>query len=97
MLSAEALAPLETLVNSPEKIARKAIISVGEVAFYIATATSPLAFPSFTAPILLAALKNKDDPTRHYAIRAIANVLTRPKYAEIFDLEKVEQAVIVWH
>lgn len=93
-LSESSLANLQSLVNESERVSRKAIICLGEVAYYIASAQSPLAFPPYTNPILLNSLKSTDEPTRHYALRAISNLLTKPKYSEIFDLNKVEAAVI---
>lgn len=95
-LSAETLAPLENLVNNEqEKIARKAIMALGEVAYYIATAKSPLAFPRFTAPALLNALKSTDEVMKHYAIRIIANLLLLPKATDLFtSLGTLEQNLI---
>ena len=95
-LSEEILAPLEKLVNSEqEKIARKAIMALGEVAYYIATAQSPLAFPRFTASALLNALKSTDEVMKHYAIRIIANLLLLPKVTDLFtSLQTLEQSLI---
>ena len=46
-LSKENLSPLSELINAGPKVASKAIICIGEIGYYIASATAPLAFPSF--------------------------------------------------
>ncbi|OHT06441.1 AGC family protein kinase [Tritrichomonas foetus] len=93
-LSEETLAPLFSFIEQTQKVARKALLSLGEIAFYIASAPVPLAFPKQTGQILINSLKSDDQPMRHYAIRAISNLLTRPKYKEVFNLDAVESAVI---
>ena len=93
-LSEESLAPLFSFIEQTPKVARKALLSLGEIAFYIASTQTTLPFPKQTGPILINALKSDDQPMRHYAIRAISNLLTKPRYTEVFVLSQVESAVI---
>jgi hypothetical protein len=93
-LTEASLEPLETLVNESDKSARRAIMAIGEVTFYITRSMDLIPFPKFTGPILLTHLSNKDEMTRHYALRAISNIITQSRCTEIFDMEKLELAVI---
>ena len=95
-LSVDALAPLEQLMKSKQdKISHKAIMALGEVTYYIASASTPLVFPKFTASALLDALGSEDEVMRHYAIRIVANLLPLPKVNELFQsLSTLEQRLI---
>jgi serine/threonine-protein kinase ULK4 len=93
-LSEDVLAPLDAVPKGNAKYARRVLICVGEIAFYIASLPVPLAFPKFTNSILMSHLTNKEEITRHYALRAISNLLSKPRYKDVLDIQKVESAVI---
>ena len=92
-LSESVLSPLIELSKKDEKVSRKVIIAVGEIVFYIASRQS-MGFPSFTKDIIMQNLTKQDETSRHYAIRAIANLLTTPRYSEVFDIDELEQTVL---
>jgi serine/threonine-protein kinase ULK4 len=92
-LSESTLAPIEEITKENEKSARRAVMVLGEVAYYIVRWTTAR-LPGFAGPILLANLQNKDEITRHYALRAISNILSTERGRELFDLRKIEEAVI---
>ncbi|KAK8837680.1 hypothetical protein M9Y10_036215 [Tritrichomonas musculus] len=101
-LSIESLKPLFEIYEATKqqksqkspKVARKALLSIGEVAFRIASLPINVQFPKQTGEVILESLNVEDQPMRHYAIRSISNLLTKSRYDEVFRLEKAENAVI---
>lgn len=100
-LTEEVLAPLFEIydaakkkpIKQSSKIIRKIIISVGELAYFIASSPVSIGFPKSTEELFLEALKSNDPCTRHYAIRSVSNILTTTRYDEIMNLAKLEKAV----
>lgn len=94
-LSNQALAPLKELGSvRAEKLARKCIMCIGEIVFYIARSKRRLDFPSFAGQVLLEQLTSRTGVAQHYAIRAISNVLTQKRWEEILNIDDVEEAMI---
>ena len=87
-------APLETLASNPqEKIARKAVSAIGQIATtFIAIEREDI--PTFTASVILKALRASDEPVRHYALRSLANIIMSPVFASMFDPQQVEEFLL---
>ena len=77
--------------SSQEKIARKAISVLGQMATYIANGILKISMPSFLISTLIKSLQSQDEPQKHYGLRSIANLL----YYDIdIDLMKLEQILL---
>lgn len=96
-LTEDALLPLKTLVEKKERVARKAISAFGEIAFYMASTKTPLVFPSFFESIIMKNLVNtEDDIMQHSAFHIVSIVVPLPKSTSMFDIKKVEEAMMLF-
>lgn len=94
-LSEEALKPLKILAEKEEKVSRKAISAFGEIAFYMASAKTPLVFPSFFEQIIMTNLQNnKDEIMQHYVYHIVSGIVPLPKCSSLFDIKKVEELMM---
>jgi serine/threonine-protein kinase ULK4 len=88
-------AALESLAAKPqEKILRKAVATVGQIASNVALEQLDMQIPPFTSSVLLKALRSADEPVRHYAIRAVANLLVSETFSQLFPAEVIEPLLL---
>ena len=94
LVTSASFAPLEALVSHPqEKVARKAVSAIGQIATtFVAIGRDDI--PKFTASVLLKALRASDEPVRHYALRAVANLIMSPVFPSLFDPQQVEEFLL---
>ncbi|KAK8883091.1 hypothetical protein M9Y10_045739 [Tritrichomonas musculus] len=91
-LTTESINNLQVLSCSPqEKISRKAISVLGQLATYIVNGSITIEIPSFLIPTILKALKSPDEPVKHYALRTVANLLI---YGYDINKSTLENALI---
>lgn len=90
-LTTESINNLQVLSCSPqEKISRKAISVLGQLATYIVNGSLQIELPSFLIPTILKALKSPDEPVKHYSLRTVANLLA---YKYEFTQSTLENAL----
>lgn len=73
--------------HQQEKVARKGISVLGQLATYIVNGMIKIPMPDFLVPTLVKALNSSDEPIRHYSLRSLANLLY---YNYNFDQKTLE-------